>query len=166
MSIRAGILTISDMASRGQREDTSGAEIRRVLAENGALVERYEIIADDAAAISERLRRWSDDKTLDLIVTTGGTGLGPRDVTPQATRQIIDYEVEGMAEAMREEGRKSTPLAMLSRAVVGVRGRTLIVNLPGSPRAVREGLSVLLPVLPHAVELLRGESSEHRTAGR
>ena len=115
-----------------------------------------------AIDVARRLIAWADDAGLELIVTTGGTGLGPGDVTPEATREAIDYEAPGLAEAMRLEGLKHTPMAMLSRAVVGVRGRTLIVNLPGSPRGVRENLSVLLPVLPHALETLRGQT-EHKS---
>ena len=160
MSFLAGILTISDKGATGEREDISGAEIRRLLSGLDVSVERYEIIPDELAAITARLIDWADG--LDLIVTTGGTGLGPRDLTPQATLDAIDYEAPGLAEAMRAEGLQHTPMAMLSRAVAGVRGRTLIVNLPGSPRGVRESLSVLLPVLPHALETLRGEPSEHR----
>jgi len=161
MPFLAGILTISDKGAAGEREDTSGAEIRALLARLDVSVERYEIVPDERATISERLIDWADAAALDLIVTTGGTGLGPRDVTPQATRDAIDYEAPGLAEAMRAEGLKHTPMAMLSRAVAGVRGRTLIVNLPGSPQGVRESLSVLLPVLPHALETLRGET-EHQ----
>ncbi len=154
MSPRAGILTISDKGAAGEREDTSGAAIRELLGSIGAAIERYEVIPDEQATIGERLREWSDSGTLDVIVTTGGTGLGPRDVTPEATHAVIDYEVPGLAEAMRAEGLKHTSTSMLSRAVAGVRGRTLIVN---------ENLSVILPVLRHASELLRGERSKHES---
>jgi molybdopterin adenylyltransferase len=160
MSFTAGILTISDKGALGEREDTSGAVIREMLSSLDAAVERYEVVPDDRLSITKRLVDWADGAGLDLVVTTGGTGLGPRDVTPEATRDAIDYEAPGLADAMRLEGMKQTPMAMLSRAVVGVRGRTLIVNLPGSPRGVRENFSVLLPVLPHALETLRGQT-EH-----
>jgi molybdopterin adenylyltransferase len=154
--IRAGILTVSDAGSRGEREDTSGAAIRELLAGIGAEVARYEIVPDDAARIAATLRGWCDAGGIDLILSTGGTGLAARDVTPEATLQIAERFAPGIAEAMRAEGMRHTPKAMLSRAVAVVRGRTLIINLPGSEKGVRESLGAVLPVLPHAVELLQG----------
>ncbi len=156
-----GILTISDTASRGGREDLSGQAIREMVATIGAEVADYRIVPDDVDQIAAALREWADDRALDLVLTTGGTGLGPRDVTPEATRSVLTREVPGIAEAMRLEGLKHTPRAMLSRAVAGVRGRTLIVNLPGSPRGVRESLGALLDILPHALEILQARPTDH-----
>lgn len=164
MPFRAAILTVSDMGARGEREDTSGAAIREMLIGAGIEIERQEIVPDERGTIAARLIEWADSGSVSAIITTGGTGLGSRDVTPEATRDVLDYEAPGIVEAMRVEGLRHTPLAMLSRAVAGVRGRTLIVNLPGSPKGVRENLAVLLPVLPHALELLFGDRSDHKTA--
>jgi molybdopterin adenylyltransferase len=161
MGFRVGILTVSDKGSRGQRADTSGGAIRELLAGLEVQVERYEVVPDEQDVIAGRLRAWADEERLDLILTSGGTGLSPRDVTPEATLAVVDRLVPGMAEAMRQAGLTQTPMAMLSRAVAGLRGRTLIVNLPGSERGVRQNLAQLLPVLPHALETLRGEAGDH-----
>lgn len=156
----AGILTISDRGSRGEREDRSGPEIRQVLSSLPARVEAYEVIPDEEEIIARKLIEYADRKGLNLILTTGGTGLSPRDVTPEATRKVLDKEVPGIAETMRAEGIKITPMAMLSRAAAGIRGRSLIINLPGSPRAVRENLMVVLPALKHALEKTQGDLTE------
>jgi molybdenum cofactor synthesis domain-containing protein len=161
MSYRIGILTISDKGARGERVDTSGDAIRELVASLEATVEHYEVVPDDRETIAGHLREWSDEQGLDLILTSGGTGLAPRDVTPEATLAVVDRLVPGMAEFMRQEGHKYTPMAALSRAVAGVRGHTLIVNLPGSERGVRQSLEALLPILPHALETLRGEAGDH-----
>jgi molybdopterin adenylyltransferase len=156
--ITVAILTLSDKGSRGAREDLSGPAIREAMQEIGAVVKNYDVIPDEKELIKEKLIEYS--RTVDVILTTGGTGLAPRDVTPEATLEVIDREIPGMAEAMRMEGLKKTKRAMLSRAVAGVRGRCLIVNLPGSLKAVREGLEVLREVIPHAVEKIKGSSDD------
>jgi molybdenum cofactor synthesis domain-containing protein len=156
----AGILTISDKGSRGERIDESGKVIKEILAALGARVLKYEIVPDDREVISAKLAEWVDSEGIELILTTGGTGLTPRDVTPEATLAVIDKEVPGFAEAMRAESLKKTPMAVLSRAVAGIRKRSLIINLPGSPRAVRECMEVVSPALNHAIETLRGQSGD------
>lgn len=155
--IKVGILTISDRASSGQREDRSGLVIEEILKAMEAEVVAYRIIPDEKQIIVDNLKELCDEVEVDLVLTTGGTGLSPRDVTPEATLEVIEKRVPGFEEAMRAESVKATPHAMLSRAVCGVRGRTLIVNLPGSPKAVRENLEVILPAIPHGIEVLRGE---------
>jgi molybdenum cofactor synthesis domain-containing protein len=160
MKYRVGVLTLSDKGSRGEREDLSGQVIREMVAEIEGEVIQYEVIPDEREMIAERLIRWADEERLHLVLTTGGTGLSPRDVTPNATLQVIDYEVPGIAEVMRFESMKKTPRAMLSRAVAGVRKQTLIINLPGSPKAVRECLEAVLQALPHGLDVLQGQVSE------
>jgi molybdopterin adenylyltransferase len=162
--MRTAIITLSDKGSIGERVDESGLVIREMLSGMGAVIDHYEVLPDDTARIIGVLTRLADSGTIDLIVTTGGTGVAPRDVTPEATRAVIDRELPGMAEAMRAESLKKTPHAMISRAVAGVRKQTLIVNLPGSPRAVRENLAVILPALSHAIEKIQGDPSD--CAGR
>jgi len=161
MSYRAAILTSSDSSAAGEYEDASGAVIREILATIDFEVAKYEVVPDEADLITDRLRTWADSGEVQLIVTTGGTGLGPRDVTPEATRAVLDYEVPGIVEAMRIEGLKHTPMSMIRCAVAGVRNRVLIINLPGNPKAVRENLAVVLPVLGHALDLLAGGGKDH-----
>jgi len=151
-----GILTVSDRSSQGKYEDQSGEVAREVLSRLEMRVVAYSVIPDDKDLISQRLMEWADGDYCDVVITTGGTGLGPRDVTPEATLLVVDRLAPGFTEAMRAESLRKTPHAMLSRAVAGIRGDCLIINLPGSPNAVRECLEVILEALPHAVETLRG----------
>ena len=163
MKIRVGILTVSDRSARGERADESGPTIKRLVREQlDAVVEAEGLVPDEREEIADKLIEWCDEKRLDLILTTGGTGFAPRDITPEATKDVIERETPGFPEAMRMEGFRITPHALLSRATAGIRGRTLIINLPGSPKAVAEGLEVILPALPHAVETVRGGGSDHR----
>ncbi len=160
--ITVGVLTISDSGAKGERQDTSGQNIRALVAQlPQAIVSEGAIIPDERERIETVLREWSDDKRLNLVLTTGGTGLAPRDVTPEATKAVIDREAPGIAEAMRAISLQKTPFGMLSRGVVGTRGHTLIINLPGSPKAVQECLEYILPVLPHAINLLIEGPREH-----
>ncbi len=160
--LTVGVLTISDGAAKGERQDVSGENIRVLVAQlPDAVVSASTIVADEREQIAAVLREWSDERRLNLILTTGGTGMAPRDVTPEATRAVIERDVPGIAEAMRSNSLKYTPMAMISRGIAGVRGRTLIINLPGSPKAVNECLEYILPVLPHAINLLTEGPKEH-----
>ncbi len=154
------VLTMSDKGSRGEREDTSGAYLQEILSKEGYILESYQVIADDHQKIVDSLITLVDDKKISLIVTTGGTGVSPSDITPEAMSLVIDKEIPGMAEAMRSASLAKTSRAMLSRGKVGIRKESLIINLPGSLKAVRENLQVVLPVIPHALEKIRGDASD------
>jgi len=159
--IQVGILTVSDRSARGERPDESGPAIRQIVEqEMQAHVAEYAIVPDERQQIAALLAKWSDELNLDIVLTTGGTGFALRDVTPEATLDVIDRRTPGLEEAMRAESLKQTLHAMLSRAVAGMRGQTIIINLPGSPTAARQNLAVVLPALPHAVRLLRGMAAE------
>ena len=156
--ITVAVLTLSDKGSKGERKDQSGPLIAEMLKCIGGVVKYYEILPDEKDMIKEKLIEYA--RRSDVIFTTGGTGLSPRDVTPDATREVIERDIPGIAEAMRSEGMKKTSRSMLSRAIAGVRGQTLIINLPGSPKAVEENLAVLLDVIAHAIEKIKGDTSE------
>ncbi|MBC8456485.1 MAG: MogA/MoaB family molybdenum cofactor biosynthesis protein [Deltaproteobacteria bacterium] len=161
--IKSGVLTISDKGSKGERKDESGELVVRMLEEQGFSVLKKKIVPDDREQITDMLVAWVENDQLSLIITTGGTGLSPTDVTPQAMKEVIDYEVPGMAEAMRAASLKKTPHAMISRAMVGVRKTCLIINLPGSPNGAKENLSVILPALDHGLSKLAGDRSDCAT---
>jgi molybdenum cofactor synthesis domain-containing protein len=162
--MRVAVLTISDACSRGEREDASGGVIVAWVAARKASLAARALVPDETLDIVRTLAHWSDDDAADLIVTTGGTGLAPRDVTPEATRLVIEREAPGIAEELRRHGMESTAFSMISRGVAGVRNRTLVVNLPGSPKAVEDGLKVLDRIVDHAVKLVRGETTSHADA--
>lgn len=157
---KVGVVTVSDKGFAGQRVDLSGALIIEIMKSNGYIVENYEIVPDERALISGCLIDMCDNSMVDLVLTTGGTGFSPRDVTPEATIDVIDRSVPGIPEAMRSKSLLITPKAMLSRATAGIRKSTLIINMPGSPKAVEECLEIILPVLPHALQILTGQTGE------
>jgi molybdenum cofactor synthesis domain-containing protein len=161
MILRFGILTVSDRSSRGERPDASGPALADFVHAQGWDVTVTEVVADEREMIRATLAAWADRGDLDVILSTGGTGFAPRDVTPEATRDVIEREAPGLAEAMRASSLAKTPHAMLSRSVAGIRKRTLIINLPGSPKGALENLQVAAPALEHAVHLLRGEDAGH-----
>jgi molybdenum cofactor synthesis domain-containing protein len=161
MMLNVGIITISDGVARGERTDDSGKAIKKSLSEVDCRVVKYEVIPDEKKVISSKLAAWADEGVIDVILTTGGTGLARRDVTPEATLSIVDKIVPGLSEVMRIQTFAKTPFAMLSRAVAGVRKNCLIINLPGSPKAVSECLEVILPAIPHAVQIIKGEITLH-----
>jgi len=163
MTLRFGILTASDRSARGERPDASGPALSRLIQEQGWSVNRQALLPDDLSAIRDLLASWADGGELDVILTTGGTGFSPRDVTPEATRLVIEREAPGLAEAMRAASLKITPHAMLSRIVAGIRKGTLIINLPGSPKGAVENLQVVIPVLPHAIQLLQEDPRSEST---
>ena len=162
MSIRAVVITASDACARGEREDASGAALVQLLTDLGAEIVETRVLSDDLEPLIQTLREFAGRSDVNLIITTGGTGLGPRDNTPEATQSVIQREAPGIAEAIRAESLKATPMAMLSRGVCGICSGTLIVNLPGSPKAVRETFAVIAPVLPHALDLLAGHTAHKK----
>jgi molybdopterin adenylyltransferase len=158
VGMRVVVITVSDACSRGEREDESGAALSQLLTDLGAEIIQSRIVSDDLDPLAQLLREFAERSDVNLIVTTGGTGLGARDNTPEATQRVIEREAPGIAETIRAESLRATPMAMLSRGVCGVCSGTLIINLPGSPKAVKESFSVIAPVLPHALDLLAGRT--------
>jgi molybdenum cofactor synthesis domain-containing protein len=158
--IRTGIITVSDRSSEGIREDSSGPALAAMLADAKIEVCKSLVIPDEKDQIKEAIKKYADVENFDLILTTGGTGVSPRDVTPDATLEVIDKQIPGMAEAMRHQSMQITPYAMISRAIAGIRGRCLIVNLPGSPKGAQENLAIILPALKHAIEKIKGDDAE------
>ena len=163
MSLQFGILTLSDRSAKGERADASGPALADLIRAQGWSVIKHAILPDDESVIRATLSEWADSGEVDVILTTGGTGFAPRDVTPEATRKVIQREAPGLAEAMRADSLKKTPHAMLSRAVAGIRGRTLILNLPGSPKGAVENLQTVMPVLSHAVQLLTDDPNSEKS---
>ena len=158
--MRAAILTLSDKGARGEREDLSGPALSDWLIQKGVVVECMSLLADDFEQIVSTLEKWTDSLATDLILTTGGTGVSPRDITPEATGKVIDRELPGFAERMRQESLKKTPHAIISRAIAGIRQRTLIINLPGSPKGAIENLEAVWPAIPHAIAKIQGDPSD------
>lgn len=155
--IQVGVLTCSDRGSRGERADVSGPTLHNLVVDRlGGKVSQYKVVPDERSAIEATLRQWTDERHLDLILTTGGTGFSPRDVTPEATRAVIEREANALVQAMLFESLRITPYAMLSRAIAGIRGRTLIINFPGNPKAISENFGAIAEVLPHAIDIVRG----------
>jgi molybdenum cofactor synthesis domain-containing protein len=160
--MKIGIITVSDRCSEGKREDESGPLIRQMVENLGEVI-KYEIIPDEKAPISQAIKKAIDQLKVDLVLTTGGTGVSLRDVTPEATRQVLEREIPGFGEFMRQKSFKITPMAILSRATAGIRGKSLIINLPGSPKAVKECLEIILPVIPHALDMIKGKGHQNCT---
>lgn len=157
--MKIGIITVSDSCSEGKKEDTSGPLIRQMVKSLGEVI-KYEIIPDEKDSISQAIKEAVDELKADFVLTTGGTGLSLRDVTPEATREVVEKEIPGFAELMRQKSFEITPRAILSRAIAGIRGKSLIINLPGSPQAVRECLEIILPLIPHALDMVKGKGHQ------